>query len=47
MVIGMVGYIVMLCVMVLEWYGVWLDDGEIVVIGVVGGVGSVVMVFFV
>lgn len=47
MVIGMVGYMVMLCVLVLEWYGIRLVDGEILVIGVNGGVGSVVIVVFV
>lgn len=44
MIIGIVGFIVMLCVMVLEDVGVCLQDGEIVVMGVSGGVGSIVVV---
>lgn len=47
MVVGMVGFIVMLVVMVLEDYGLILDKGLVFVIGVVGGVGLVVVVILV
>lgn len=43
MIIGIVGFIVMLCVMALEDVGVRSQDGEIVVTGVSGGVGSIVV----
>lgn len=46
MVIGMVGYMVMLLVLVLECVGVKLGDGEVLVIGVLGGVGLIVIVLF-
>lgn len=41
MAIGTAGYTAMLCVMALERHGVRPDDGEIVVTGAAGGVGSV------
>ncbi|QQL45058.1 MDR family oxidoreductase [Sulfuriroseicoccus oceanibius] len=41
MAIGTAGYTAMLCVMALERHGVTPDDGEIVVTGAAGGVGSV------
>nr|WP_254209921.1 MDR family oxidoreductase [Burkholderia multivorans] len=41
MAIGTAGYTAMLCVMALERHGVRADDGEIVVTGAAGGVGSV------
>lgn len=44
MVIGIVGYIVMLCVLVLEYVGVMFDKGDVLVIGVNGGVGLIVVV---
>lgn len=46
MVVGIVGYMVMLCVIELEKGGLSLLSGFILVMGVVGGVGSVVIVFF-
>ena len=41
MSIGTAGYTAMLCVMALERHGVTPDDGEILVTGAAGGVGSV------
>nr|WP_254220238.1 MDR family oxidoreductase [Burkholderia multivorans] len=41
MAIGTAGYTAMLCVMALERHGVRAGDGEIVVTGAAGGVGSV------
>ncbi|MCU7893413.1 MAG: oxidoreductase [Candidatus Thiodiazotropha sp. (ex Ustalcina ferruginea)] len=41
MAIGTAGYTAMLCVMALEQHGVAADDGEILVTGAAGGVGSV------
>ncbi|MCU7816131.1 MAG: oxidoreductase [Candidatus Thiodiazotropha sp. (ex Rostrolucina anterorostrata)] len=41
MAIGTAGYTAMLCVMALEQHGVATDDGEILVTGAAGGVGSV------
>ncbi|MCU7876322.1 MAG: oxidoreductase [Candidatus Thiodiazotropha sp. (ex Lucinoma borealis)] len=41
MAIGTAGYTAMLCVMALEQHGVAVDDGEILVTGAAGGVGSV------
>ncbi|MEZ5738551.1 MAG: MDR family oxidoreductase [Burkholderiaceae bacterium] len=41
MAIGTAGYTAMLCVMMLERYGVRPQDGEILVTGAAGGVGSV------
>lgn len=41
MAIGTAGYTAMLCVMALERHGVRPDDGEIVVTGAAGGVGSI------
>ncbi|AWG28966.1 MDR family oxidoreductase [Burkholderia cenocepacia] len=41
MTIGTAGYTAMLCVMALERHGVRAGDGEIVVTGAAGGVGSV------
>jgi len=41
MAIGTAGYTAMLCVMALEKHGVTPDQGEIVVTGAAGGVGSV------
>ncbi len=41
MAIGTAGYTAMLCVMALEEYGIKPDDGEILVTGANGGVGSV------
>lgn len=41
MAIGTAGYAAMLCVMTLERHGVRPDDGEILVTGASGGVGSV------
>ncbi|VWB68295.1 alcohol dehydrogenase [Burkholderia lata] len=41
MAIGTAGYTAMLCVMALERHGVRPNDGEIVVTGAAGGVGSV------
>lgn len=40
MAIGTAGYTAMLCVMALERHGITPDDGEIVVTGAAGGVGS-------
>ena len=41
MAIGTAGYTAMLCVMTLERYGVQPKDGEVLVTGAAGGVGSV------
>lgn len=41
MIIGTAGYTAMLCVMALEQHGVTPDQGEILVTGAAGGVGSV------
>jgi len=41
MAIGTAGYTAMLCVMALEQHGVRPDDGEVLVTGATGGVGSV------
>ena len=41
MTIGTAGYTAMLCVMALEQHGVTPDQGEIIVTGAAGGVGSV------
>ena len=41
MAIGTAGYTAMLCVMALEKHGIQPDDGEILVTGATGGVGSV------
>ena len=41
MVIGTAGYTAMLCVMALEQHGVTPDQGEVLVTGAAGGVGSV------
>ena len=41
MAIGTAGYTAMLCVMALERYGVQPGDGEVLVTGATGGVGSV------
>ena len=41
MALGTAGYTAMLCVMALERYGVQPKDGEVLVTGAVGGVGSV------
>jgi len=41
MAIGTAGYTAMLCVMALERYGVQPKDGEVLVTGAAGGVGSV------
>jgi len=41
MAVGTAGYTAMLCVLALERHGVKPDDGEILVTGAVGGVGSV------
>src|SRR5690606_39352367 len=41
MAIGTAGYTAMLCVLALERHGVKPGDGEIVVTGAAGGVGSV------
>jgi acrylyl-CoA reductase (NADPH) len=41
MAIGTAGYTAMLCVLALERHGVTLDQGEILVTGASGGVGSV------
>ena len=41
MAIGTAGYTAMLCVMALERHGITPDDGEILVTGAAGGVGSV------
>ena len=41
MVIGTAGYTAMLCVMALEQHGVVAGDGEVLVTGATGGVGSV------
>lgn len=46
MIIGIVGFIVMLCVDVFVSVGVIFDSGDILVIGVSGGVGSIVVVLF-
>jgi acrylyl-CoA reductase (NADPH) len=43
MAIGTAGYTAMLCVMALEDQGVKPDDGEILVTGAAGGVGSVAL----
>lgn len=43
MAIGTAGYTAMLCVMALERHGVTPDQGEILVTGAAGGVGSVVV----
>lgn len=47
MVIGIVGLMVMEVVIVLEEYGFVFDDGEVLVMGAGGGVGSIVVVVFV
>jgi acrylyl-CoA reductase (NADPH) len=44
MAIGVAGYTAMLCVMALEEQGVTPDQGEIIVTGAAGGVGSVALV---
>ncbi|MFC7003051.1 MDR family oxidoreductase [Pseudobowmanella zhangzhouensis] len=41
MAIGTAGYTAMLCVMALEKHGIQPDDGEILITGATGGVGSV------
>ena len=41
MVIGTAGYTAMLCIMALERYGIRADDGDVLVTGASGGVGSV------
>lgn len=41
MTIGTAGYTAMLCVMTLEQHGVMPEDGEVLVTGAAGGVGSV------
>ncbi len=41
MAIGTAGYTAMLCVMALERHGVTPDQGEVLVTGAAGGVGSV------
>ena len=43
MAIGTAGYTAMLCVMALEQHGVKPGDGEVLVTGATGGVGSVAM----
>lgn len=43
MAIGTAGYTAMLCVLALERYGVKPEDGEILVTGAAGGVGSVAL----
>ena len=44
MAVGTAGYTAMLCVLALEWHGVRPADGEVLVTGASGGVGSLAVV---